>query len=1548
MPGAPPFPNTNQPLSNPTAQQHLLFRLPRISHHNSRTPNTDNQTTMAVEEGADKQPSPAPTDAEAAPAPSAATTPDAAEAAAATATTAAATDAAAGQGQAEEGEAEPPVEVNIQVELPTGVVLTLPNVHKGEVGLWLKQALSEYPEACFYTSYSLVFKGAEPRLEVNDFVELSEYPETLLYEGVQLQMVLEDYDIRRVRQHVRRFKELLMYPPVISPTTAPATTAPVSTEAGGATAITSTSTSTPTEAEEKNGGEKEMTKKEVEDMLNRLPKVDLPIKVSLDKLYPTVLGPSAAPAKEFQVPTCLQSLNYSGWNPPPAGRKLLGDLLYLEVRTLDDTVLHVTATPGGFYVNKTHGDKFDPTPAAHAHFAHELITMLGSAWPSFKKAWQHAVQATTEHAQMDNPMENLAVNIGEGKIEAVLPSKTPWLIPAPFAPPSAGGSGAALESVELSRHKYDEGRCEDDLVDSFGMDERGALRDWNEDYQSAREMPAVSVGDKLVRAKILHKVLTDFGEAAVAGATAVVQGFVTPINPNEVRRNHVYVYNNIFFSYAVDTQNTFKVIEGDGPAFKNALHEVRNIKSLNRLLAAAAEEEATSKHPRLYTLATSVIDYLGVRVVAQSIIPGILSGDQQSRLMYGSVEPGVKLQAKKEMHDLLLEASKTFFLAERDLPVLPIKPKEGQLEALAAAEAERKKAGLPTIKVDDDEEGEGGEPATTVKFVGPVEWKGIKGADGRCYMLDLVRLTPRDPNWIKENWKDTAGSGTGMWERAAPMEGVPPLEDDMGVVLRPELVHLYIRKRIGTLREKIVGEYRAKKKAKAEAAAAETKEGKEEKDGGEEKKKEGEEENEEEEEDVDLDQATVTQLKEEEEELLERLKINPNAFLPLDGIEDLDQLAKDEEQIRVLGRFLWHDLLPAFLDGARTGRMNPLDGETLTDNLHQSGINVRYLGRLTALAKESAAAEAKAGPNTNPNASVEEKRYRTPEYFIQLCETEMVARAVKHVVFDLLKERPDLRSCPAPTIVAVLNAVLGKVEVGNPTTTTAKGGSASPTGAAQKKKKNNKKKGGAAAAAGNGVAPDAPEEEEDAVLTPPTSPGGTGGGGGGGGGKGKKSSKNKKKGGGGGGHAAGMNGSASPSSAAVEAAAAAAKLQAAFFATSADEAPRPVPSADVSLETLRARVLADIRQRYRYSSPTLLRTEALPNPYAVLRRISQKLGLKIYARAFDFEGAREPLSLRDLSDVQPVAKHSAPDVLLEEAKQLMENAKFFAQTGQVQKAYEYVTEATTLYTQIYGAVHVEVGKCFELQATIIFQVGEPDVGLTQLKKALAIFWQTTGFDSYEAINAHHTLALFLQSMRGRVDEAVFHFHACTYLIELVAGPHSPELPQQYLRLGTVYQELGRLQEAYQCHGLAYEKARHVPDTVQEALMAHHLAGLEAAFTLYKEALNHEKVSYGIFRHVLGESHPRVVESSNHMSQYTQQAVESTKRKSLSVANPAGTGGARAGGKKKGGNAAASPTATTTSTANASPPDDSWVAELEAAEAKAAGKKKNKGGGGKKK
>ena len=52
---------------------------------------------------------------------------------------------------------------------------------------------------------------------------------------------------------------------------------------------------------------------------------------------------------------------------------------------------------------------------------------------------------------------------------------------------------------------------------------------------------------------------TEFGDAVKAGALAISEGYIAAINPMDEEKTQVYVYNNIFYSRAVDTKENFKV-----------------------------------------------------------------------------------------------------------------------------------------------------------------------------------------------------------------------------------------------------------------------------------------------------------------------------------------------------------------------------------------------------------------------------------------------------------------------------------------------------------------------------------------------------------------------------------------------------------------------------------------------------------------------------------------------------------------------------------------------------------------------------------------------------------------------------------------------------------------------------------------------------------------------------------------------------------------------------------------------------------------------------
>lgn len=63
-----------------------------------------------------------------------------------------------------------------------------------------------------------------------------------------------------------------------------------------------------------------------------------------------------------------------------------GDLLYLELTTLEGQDYFITATPSGFFLNKsTSQENFDPTPRKAPHFHKHLVGLLSQISPLFKK-----------------------------------------------------------------------------------------------------------------------------------------------------------------------------------------------------------------------------------------------------------------------------------------------------------------------------------------------------------------------------------------------------------------------------------------------------------------------------------------------------------------------------------------------------------------------------------------------------------------------------------------------------------------------------------------------------------------------------------------------------------------------------------------------------------------------------------------------------------------------------------------------------------------------------------------------------------------------------------------------------------------------------------------------------------------------------------------------------------------------------------------------------------------------------------------------------------
>ena len=103
--------------------------------------------------------------------------------------------------------------------------------------------------------------------------------------------------------------------------------------------------------------------------------------------------------------------------------------------------------------------------------------------------------------------------------------------------------------------------------------------------------------------------------------------------------------------------------------------------------------------PGLYYVSTAIIGYRGERIIAQSIIPGILNNQELGMLSeYGTIDDRKTISSNPEFHEIMKQVAD--------------------------------KLNIQVNKIRDGEDRE-------VEIAGSVEIKGIRGTDKRCYLVDL-------------------------------------------------------------------------------------------------------------------------------------------------------------------------------------------------------------------------------------------------------------------------------------------------------------------------------------------------------------------------------------------------------------------------------------------------------------------------------------------------------------------------------------------------------------------------------------------------------------------------------------------------------------------------------------------------------------------------------------------------------------------------------------------------------------------------------------------
>ncbi|CAM4670777.1 unnamed protein product [Leuciscus chuanchicus] len=734
----------------------------------------------------------------------------------------------------------------------------------------IKQVLMDREETCRRTCFSLQLNG----VTLDNFTHLTSIPG--LQEGSVLRVVEEPYNVREVRIHLRHIRDLLKSLDLTD----------------GYNGVEGSSPSFLSCVTEDRMEESSKPKRRG-DGLKRIscspPNHILP--GSKERLL-VPLQPHTDFGKSLE---CLKVLTMSSWNPPPGNRKMHGDLMYLNVVTMEDRHFSITASTRGFYVNQSTTYSFNPKPANPSALSHALLDLLGHISPVFKKNFI----ALLKRRGSTHPFERIA---------------TPFQVFSWTAP--------ALD------HTMDCVRVEDVISFRLGYKEHVPVqaRDWNEELQATRELPRKNVTDRLMRDRAVFKANSDFVSTATRGAMAVVDGNVVPINPSEEPRQQMFIWNNIFFSLGFDVQDQYRDLGGEAAAHAAPVLDLNGV----RAYWAVDQEE-------LYLIGTVVIDYRGYRVTAQTIVPGILDRDQAQSVVYGSNDFGKTVVSDDRYLELLDKPSKKLRVQRH-------------------------------LVLNKDE--------TAVELCSSVEHKGIVGNDGRHYILDLLFTFPPDLNFLPVEGEDLSP--------VCKQLGFPRLHPHRLVCLRQELIDAFVEHRYQMFMETVSQSTEHDREIKDVGKSA-----------------------------LKSDPTTTPQLSSTSVTLPDQdsehlslktvpvnntqqgssikhifsslrktfdIHFNPNVFcagvrFPKESAEDIQ---KQKQQLKDAAVFLISNQIPAFMKSCLDHTSMPIDGVTLTEALHQHGINIRYLGAVLENIQK-----------------ISQKERLDHVYRIALCE--LITRCAKHL-----------------------------------------------------------------------------------------------------------------------------------------------------------------------------------------------------------------------------------------------------------------------------------------------------------------------------------------------------------------------------------------------------------------------------------------------------------------------------------------------------------------------------------------------------------------------
>ena len=402
---------------------------------------------------------------------------------------------------------------------------------------------------------------------------------------------------------------------------------------------------------------------------------------------------------------CLNSIYLSSFNYKIQSNEApKGDLLYIEVITLENNHLFITSSEKGYFVNNSKSNLYDPSLSTSMNYiSYTLPGLLSLISVSFKDNFTKTICQTClipSKNTESNIQNNLTTN-NSNTSNTNPPSNNNNKPKDDFLYlPSPSDKHDWIKPIENPFY-YDY------RFKSFSQDKSSNLlflnKEWNEEYQGILDIKDIEGMSLEAKEKLLSPFYNSFKEVATEGAKLIADKKLKPFSISESPNSGYYIYGNMFITLLED-RSDFTIFNktNQTQTIYGASLDLRHINYLNKL-----RYELDLKD--IYFGLCCIITYKGLVLHAQVMTPGIIFNSEHL-IVYGEYDDNkirndeeFKKEIEKSIHEKIGTTYNNISTADNSV--------------------------------------------TIDNYLGHPEMKGVRGVDKRNYLFDLVHLMPRDLNF---------------------------------------------------------------------------------------------------------------------------------------------------------------------------------------------------------------------------------------------------------------------------------------------------------------------------------------------------------------------------------------------------------------------------------------------------------------------------------------------------------------------------------------------------------------------------------------------------------------------------------------------------------------------------------------------------------------------------------------------------------------------------------------------------------------------------------